>query len=404
MAILYVTAKKSTIFERARRRAEITGRVVPEAVILQTMRDLPRSVRTLSPIVDFVATFANENDPGVPVLLHSIRRNSSLSLMALLESSSQDSYGYIGTSPKSNNNDNNNNNNNNHHHHYVDVSGVEVKEGSNDLLTPIPSDDEEECPVKSTAPPSQISQSNHALAIEELSRATSEEYLPSPVKSTALLSQTPQSNQHGVSFVEQTPIIATTTTTTAATTAAPPSTTISLPPDTVLPSAPSSSSKRLRQPSVRAIKEIDLMVQDALTALETSSQKTSLSSEQLSSIGDDPSVALKIPPAPPPAAPPLASSLSSSLPPFTSNEPPDKSFPPRQISQSNHDPPSQISQSNDEPPPFGYGWGLGSSSWTGGGGGFGGGFGGGGLSGVYTSSGKQSAWRKEFKNVWKMSC
>ena len=318
----------------------------------------------------------------------------------LAESSSQDSYGYNGTSPKSNNNNNNNNNNN--HHHYVDVSGVEVKEGSNDLLTPIPSvDDEEECPVKSTAPLSQISQSNQALAIEELSRATSEEYLPSPIKSTALLSQTPQSNQHGVSFVEQTPIIATTTTTTtttaattAATAAAPPSTTISLPPDTGLPSAPSSSSKRHRQPSVRAIKEIDLMVQDALTALETSSQKTSLSSEQLSSIGDDPSVSLIIPPAPPAAAaPPLASSLSSSLPPFTSNEPPDKSFPPSQISQSNHDPPSQISQSNHESPPFGYGWGLGSSSWTGGG-----------LSGVYTSSGKQSAWRKEFKNVWKMSC
>jgi hypothetical protein len=45
VAILYVTAKKATIMERARRRAEVTGRVVPEAVILQTMRDLPRSVR-----------------------------------------------------------------------------------------------------------------------------------------------------------------------------------------------------------------------------------------------------------------------------------------------------------------------------------------------------------------------
>jgi hypothetical protein len=47
-------------------------------VILKTMRDLPKSIRLLSPLVDFVVTFENEEKPGgEPRLLHSIRRNSS---------------------------------------------------------------------------------------------------------------------------------------------------------------------------------------------------------------------------------------------------------------------------------------------------------------------------------------
>ena len=41
-------------------RAKVTGRIVPEDVILTTLRKLPESIRILSPLVDFLATFENE--------------------------------------------------------------------------------------------------------------------------------------------------------------------------------------------------------------------------------------------------------------------------------------------------------------------------------------------------------
>lgn len=42
----------------------MTGRIVPEDVILSTLRKLPESIRILSPLVDFLATFENEeNEP-----------------------------------------------------------------------------------------------------------------------------------------------------------------------------------------------------------------------------------------------------------------------------------------------------------------------------------------------------
>eukprot|EP00596_Hydrurales_sp_CCMP1899_P003446 CAMPEP_0119042274 /NCGR_PEP_ID=MMETSP1177-20130426/14509_1 /TAXON_ID=2985 /ORGANISM="Ochromonas sp, Strain CCMP1899" /LENGTH=829 /DNA_ID=CAMNT_0007008945 /DNA_START=391 /DNA_END=2877 /DNA_ORIENTATION=- len=78
IAILYITASRRTILKRAKSRAVATGRVVPEEVILKTMTDLPKSIRILSPLVDFVVTFENEERRGgEPKLLHSIRRNSS---------------------------------------------------------------------------------------------------------------------------------------------------------------------------------------------------------------------------------------------------------------------------------------------------------------------------------------
>lgn len=62
IGILYVTAAKDTILQRAAERAKETGRVVPEEVILSTLRKIPESIRILSPLVDFLATFENEDD------------------------------------------------------------------------------------------------------------------------------------------------------------------------------------------------------------------------------------------------------------------------------------------------------------------------------------------------------
>jgi predicted ABC-type ATPase len=62
IGILYVTATKDTILQRAADRAKETGRVVPEEVILSTLRKIPESIRILSPLVDFLATFENEDD------------------------------------------------------------------------------------------------------------------------------------------------------------------------------------------------------------------------------------------------------------------------------------------------------------------------------------------------------
>lgn len=78
-AIIHVTAKESTVFERVERRTKVTGRVVPRELLLETMQQIPSSLRILAPYVDYVATFANEDDTAEPVLLWSSKRPSSSS-------------------------------------------------------------------------------------------------------------------------------------------------------------------------------------------------------------------------------------------------------------------------------------------------------------------------------------
>jgi uncharacterized phage-like protein YoqJ len=41
IAIINVTAETETVLSRARKRALITGRVVPEKVIIESMHDIP---------------------------------------------------------------------------------------------------------------------------------------------------------------------------------------------------------------------------------------------------------------------------------------------------------------------------------------------------------------------------
>ncbi|CAM9804924.1 unnamed protein product [Ectocarpus fasciculatus] len=62
IAILYVHASEEQVLERARRRAEETGRVVPEAEIKDSLYRVPRTVAILMPKADFVAHIKNDGE------------------------------------------------------------------------------------------------------------------------------------------------------------------------------------------------------------------------------------------------------------------------------------------------------------------------------------------------------
>ena len=79
IAILYVTASVDTVLTRVKKRGEITGRLVPEEVILGTLKQLPESMRVLSPYSDFVAAFENESE--LPRLLYSFVNNTDSAVL-----------------------------------------------------------------------------------------------------------------------------------------------------------------------------------------------------------------------------------------------------------------------------------------------------------------------------------
>ncbi|CAM9995348.1 unnamed protein product [Pylaiella littoralis] len=62
IAILYVHANEEQVLGRARRRAEETGRVVPDAEIKDSLYRVPRTVAILMPKADFVAYIKNDDD------------------------------------------------------------------------------------------------------------------------------------------------------------------------------------------------------------------------------------------------------------------------------------------------------------------------------------------------------
>ncbi len=69
LAIFHVHATDATVLRRARARAVISGRNPPEALIRTTLALIPLSVKRLSPLVEVVASFANEHaDPDVITL------------------------------------------------------------------------------------------------------------------------------------------------------------------------------------------------------------------------------------------------------------------------------------------------------------------------------------------------
>ena len=67
IAILHVTADTQAILERARKRGEITGRVVPEIVLKNTIEALPSSMALLAPLADLVTVFENNDDKPLTI-------------------------------------------------------------------------------------------------------------------------------------------------------------------------------------------------------------------------------------------------------------------------------------------------------------------------------------------------
>lgn len=62
IAIWLVTASEARVHERVARRTAITGRVVPRALVTDTLVTAPHSFAVLAPLVDFAATLDNERD------------------------------------------------------------------------------------------------------------------------------------------------------------------------------------------------------------------------------------------------------------------------------------------------------------------------------------------------------
>ncbi|KAL3921547.1 MAG: hypothetical protein SGILL_002691 [Bacillariaceae sp.] len=67
LVILYVSATSETIKSRARRRAEKTGRAVPEDLLQESIDQVPKSVAALAPLTDH--TFEVSNDDGAPMIV-----------------------------------------------------------------------------------------------------------------------------------------------------------------------------------------------------------------------------------------------------------------------------------------------------------------------------------------------
>lgn len=68
LAIVHVTASRETIFSRAAARATKTGRFVPPALLDDVLARVPASVAALSPLVDYTAQVANEDDGTGPTV------------------------------------------------------------------------------------------------------------------------------------------------------------------------------------------------------------------------------------------------------------------------------------------------------------------------------------------------
>ena len=59
IGVLHIMAPRDAVFDRARERSIITGRVVPHETLENSLREVPKSVRILAPLVDFFAELYN---------------------------------------------------------------------------------------------------------------------------------------------------------------------------------------------------------------------------------------------------------------------------------------------------------------------------------------------------------
>ena len=69
IAIIHVEADVVSILERAKKRSLVTGRVVPESLILKSLHEISHSLHVLIPETDFYANILNEDDVD-PILIH----------------------------------------------------------------------------------------------------------------------------------------------------------------------------------------------------------------------------------------------------------------------------------------------------------------------------------------------
>ena len=72
IAIIMVTAKPEIIHDRARERAKKTGRSVPDELINESIKQVPRSVKELSPFADGVFEIANDDDKPLRIVSSSL--------------------------------------------------------------------------------------------------------------------------------------------------------------------------------------------------------------------------------------------------------------------------------------------------------------------------------------------
>jgi len=59
IGILHITAPRAMVFERAKKRGESTGRMIPEEILENSLEQVPLSVSILSPLVDFSCEIDN---------------------------------------------------------------------------------------------------------------------------------------------------------------------------------------------------------------------------------------------------------------------------------------------------------------------------------------------------------
>ena len=97
IAILQVEAETSTILHRAKQRALITGRVVPQELILDALKEIAHSMKVLVPHSDFYARMTN-NDGTDPHLFHAEFHAKDDHIKGILSNSSDSPESYTSIS------------------------------------------------------------------------------------------------------------------------------------------------------------------------------------------------------------------------------------------------------------------------------------------------------------------
>ena len=73
IAIIHVSAATDIVLQRAQKRGEVTGRFVPNDVLIQSIKAVPKSVGILEPLTDFTAHVLNE---GAEPSLYTVSKRS----------------------------------------------------------------------------------------------------------------------------------------------------------------------------------------------------------------------------------------------------------------------------------------------------------------------------------------